>query len=75
MKCAICFTDAGDQICEACGAPSCNNHIDEDGLCPDTNRHGQHDEEAPDDVKEEETPEEPPQPKRRSSRSKPADEA
>ena len=70
MKCSFCFTDAKDQKCEACGVATCNNHLDDDGLCPDTNVHNQ-----PDKETEEETPEEPPQPKRRSSRSKPADEA
>ena len=69
-KCSFCFTDANDQTCKLCGDPACGRHLDDEETCPQDH--------MPFPVKkakEEETPEEPPQPKRRSSRSKPADEA
>lgn len=40
MKCSLCFIDAGSQTCPGCGAPTCNNHIDVNGLCPREESYG-----------------------------------
>lgn len=71
MKCAICFTDAGDQTCDVCGSPACDAHRNDEGVCPDRNRHEAAKAVKDEEVKEEETPEESPQLRRRSRRRSP----